>query len=728
MSPNASRAFALGALADVCVAVVGVHLAVGVFVSDNVWHHRFEIPALALLTIVALSGHSARRGARRATREALEAREQIAESARRRDSFLELSESALRGIALDDLFAQAAAMLVHHLGASHAGVFQLRADQGDLVLRAGAGWPAGAVGTVSIGLDPESHAHPTPGDQGIVHGLSATLHRNGSTFGALAVHATTPGRFSAVDESYLELVASLLTNILRRSGAEAGLRESEERLRLALELTQIGTWDDDVATGKGTWSRGLCDIFGVDPEGDHGFDAFASHLHPDDRDRVTGTLAKFYAAGGEYEIEDYQICRDDGEVRSIYVRGNVLTDEAGTPVRAVGVALDVTDRRRSQAERSALEEQLRTAQKMEAVGQLAGGIAHDFNNLLLALRGYGEVALRALARGEDAQEEVEEMLASAERAAALTRQLLAFSRRQILQPQVVDLNSVISELEKLLARLIGEDVEVTTVPAPEPTCVYADHGQLEQVIANLALNARDAMPDGGTLTIEVAAVDVGAGGHLPLEPGRYAVLSVSDTGCGMDPETAAQIFEPFFTTKDGLGTGLGLSTVHGIVQQSGGHVYVYSEPGVGTTFKIYLSLVEDSPRPKPIPQPAPEGAGETILLVEDDAAVRTFVRQMLLEQGYNVLTAEGGEEAIELAGAQEGIDLVLTDVVMRGLNGRETVERLRETEPDIAVLYMSGYTDDAVLRRGVIERGTAFLQKPFGSDDLARKVRQVLDA
>jgi PAS domain S-box-containing protein len=520
----------------------------------------------------------------------------------------------------------------------------------------------------------------------------------------------------------------LLTSVRRRRAAEEELRGREESLRLALELTQMGTFDNDLVTGKGTWSKALCELTGIEPASNPGHETFTQLLHADDRERVEGTISAALATGSDYEVEDCRLCLPDGQVRRFYARGTVLRDSTGTPTRLLGVALDVTDRRLAQEQRSQLEDQLRQAQKMEAVGQLAGGVAHDFNNLLLALRGYGELALRAMALGEDAREEVEQMLRASDRAAALTKQLLAFSRRQVLQPQVVDLNFVVSELEKLLARLIGEDVDVESVSADGPTCVHADRGQLEQVITNLALNARDAMPNGGRLTIEVSTRTIDDRHRLPLEPGRYAVLAVSDTGEGMDAETAALVFEPFFTTKE-LGTGLGLSTVHGIVKQSGGHVWVYSEPGGGTTFKIYLPLVEEAPNSEVAEgPPVHDGNGETILLVEDDAEVRTFVSRMLLDSGYSVFAASNGDQALLLARERQRIDLLLTDVVMPGASGRETAQRLRELQPDAAVLYMSGYTDDAVLRRGVLEQDTAFLQKPFGSADLARKVRQVLDA
>jgi two-component system, cell cycle sensor histidine kinase and response regulator CckA len=739
-------------LGDTCagLAVVGLgaflvlDLADGSPVAD-----RFGFAAVLLLAIVGASGFAARRSARRNLRETREAQEGIAEFGRRRESFLDLSDRALHAASLDELFECAAVLLTHHIGAaSHAAVFELRPDHGDLRLRAGSGWPDEAIGSAVIGAGRESYAdavlnsfHPIDAQlglerlfanppllrgEGIVRGAAMAIHENGRPFGLIGVYAKDDAAFPPADLIFLQLIANLLTTALYRRGAEDSLQRSEERLRLALELTQIGTWDDDLVAGTAVWSKSLYELMGVDPSSKPGYETFVALLHPDDQEGVIRVIADALTRGGEYEIEDARICRPDGQTRHLFARGRIFCDAEGDPTRMLGVALDITERHRAGLERAELEAQLRQAQKMEAVGQLAGGIAHDFNNLLLALRGYGELALRALSRGDDAREEVDEMLAAAERAAGLTRQLLAFSRRQILQPQVVDLNEVISDIESLLGRLIGEDVVVELVESAAPVWVFADHGQLEQVIANLAVNARDAMPDGGRLTIEISVADVGERHRLPLEPGRYAVLAVSDTGVGMDAETAAQVFEPFFTTKEGIGTGLGLSTVHGIVKQSGGHIWVYSEPGGGATFKIYLPLHEAVVERQELePAPAPQGRGETVLLVDDDAEVRMFVREMLVDSGYRVLVAGRGEEAIELARSHDDIDIVLTDVIMPGLSGRETVERLRETHPDVGVLYMSGYTDDAVLRRGVLEQGTAFLQKPFGSADLARKVRQL---
>ena len=403
-----------------------------------------------------------------------------------------------------------------------------------------------------------------------------------------------------------------------------------------------------------------------------------------------------------------------------------------SPKRSVGVAVDITDRHQAAEHRAKLEAQLRQAHKLEAVGRLAGGIAHDFNNILLAIRGNGELALDALKDGADATEEVEEMVAAAARAASLTMQLLAYSRRQVLQAEVLDLNDVVRDMDKLLRRMIGADVELHAVLGDEAVQISADRSQIEQVIANLAVNARDAMPEGGVLTLEVATSEIDSEHVIDLPPGRYAKLIVTDTGLGMDPETVAKVFEPFFTTKE-EGTGFGLSTVHGIVLQSGGSIWVYSEVDHGTTFKVYLPLVEQAqPLESRLPDEAPvvaRSAGETILLVEDDPHVQRIVRNILTRSGYRVLAADGAKEALQLAEAANGstIHLLLSDLVMPGTSGRELAVQVQALRPDISVLYMSGYTDDAVIRRGVLEAGMAFIQKPFGADDLVRRVREVLD-
>ncbi len=399
----------------------------------------------------------------------------------------------------------------------------------------------------------------------------------------------------------------------------------------------------------------------------------------------------------------------------------------GKLVGVFGTARDVT-------ERMSLEQQLRQAQKMEAVGRLAGGVAHDFNNILTAITGYADLLLDDLGAADARREDVAEIRKAADRAAGLTRQLLAFSRQQVMQAKVIDLNSLVSETENMLGRLLGEDVELATRLASDLAPVRADPGQIEQVIMNLAVNARDAMPQGGKLTIETANVDLDASyahEHFPVRPGPYVMLAVGDTGTGMDEATQAHLFEPFFTTKEkGKGTGLGLATVYGIVKQSGGYVWVYTELGHGTTFKIYLPRVMESlaPRSSEARQAPTIGGSETVLIAEDEAAVRAVARQALERQGYTVLEAPSAEAALDLAQRHSGpLHLLLTDVVMPGMSGRALASRLVELRPELRVIYMSGYTDEAITRHGMLEPGLTYVQKPFTPDALARKVREVLD-
>ncbi|SRR5579871_1897699 len=393
-------------------------------------------------------------------------------------------------------------------------------------------------------------------------------------------------------------------------------------------------------------------------------------------------------------------------------------------------AEDVTERR-------ALEQQLRQSQKMEAVGRLAGGIAHDFNNLLMVISGYSEFLLDRLSPDPALRGPAQEIASAAGRATSLTRQLLAFSRKQMLAPKILDLNAVVSENLRMLTRMIGEDIDLMMIPALGLGAVRADAGQVEQVIMNLAVNARDAMPAGGKLTIETSNVSLDeeyARFHAPLRPGNYVMLAISDTGAGMDSETQSHIFEPFFTTKGPKGTGLGLSTVYGIVKQSGGYIWVYSEPGKGTTFKIYFPRVAQVSESAvqvatPVEPVAAEPGTETVLLVEDEANLRYLARQFLEKQGYRVIEAADGAVAMQVAVAHEGtIHLLLTDVIMPGMNGRELAQRISEIRPNVKVLYMSGYTENVIGRNGTLDEGVHLLSKPFTLHELKRKVRQVLDS
>lgn len=404
-----------------------------------------------------------------------------------------------------------------------------------------------------------------------------------------------------------------------------------------------------------------------------------------------------------------------------------IRDPQGKVIGLFGISRDVTESRN-------LSEQLQQSQKIEAVGRLAGGIAHDFNNLMTVVTGYSEILLTRLGAKSPLAGEVEEIKRASERAASLTRQLLAFSRRQMLQPRVLDLNEVVSHTETMLRRLIGEDVVFRTALGTDLWSVKADPGQMEQVLVNLVVNARDAMPGGGTLTIETSNVVLDEGysrRHLPVQPGPYVLLAVSDTGVGMDEATASQVFEPFFTTKErGKGTGLGLSTVYGIVKQSGGFIWLYSELGKGSAFKVYLPCTEDrqSPVRKEVPHVEDLRGEKVILLVEDDEPIRKLAIEILAQYGYTVLSAEDGEEALRVAGAHAGeIDLLLTDVVMPRMGGTQLYGRLRHLRPGIRILYMSGYTDNVIVHQGALDPGIAFLQKPYSPIALARKVKEVLD-
>jgi PAS domain S-box-containing protein len=399
----------------------------------------------------------------------------------------------------------------------------------------------------------------------------------------------------------------------------------------------------------------------------------------------------------------------------------------GRLVGVLGIVRDVT-------ERMSLEQQLRQSQKMEAVGRLAGGVAHDFNNILTAITGYAQLLLEDFAPEDARRADIDEIRRAAERAAALTRQLLAFSRQQVLQLSALNLNSLVSDTKSMLERLLGEDVRLATRLAKHLGTVKADRGQLEQVVMNLAVNARDAMPDGGKLTIETANADLDdsyARDHFPARAGHYVMLAVSDTGTGMSEETKAHLFEPFFTTKEkGKGTGLGLATVYGIVKQSGGFIWVYSELGHGSTFKIYLPRVDEAPESNQVAATLPAvGGTETVLLAEDEAAVRAVARQSLVRYGYTVLEAPNAEAALELAKRYSGrIHLLLTDVVMPGMSGRALALQLEPLRPGMRTIYMSGYTDEAITRHGVLEPGLVYVQKPFSPEALVRKVREVLDA
>jgi len=431
-------------------------------------------------------------------------------------------------------------------------------------------------------------------------------------------------------------------------------------------------------------------------------------------------------ARGEVWTGRFANRRKDGSLFEEEATISPIRDSSGRIVNYLAVKRDVANEPHQ-------ERKLLQAQKIEAVGRLAGGVAHDFNNLLAVIMGYGEIVLRQMEAADPLRQKMEQILRAAELAADLTRQLLAFSRKQVLQPRVLDLNVVVSSTEQMLHRIIGEDVELKTLLGPQLGSVRADPGQIEQIIMNLAVNARDAMPDGGRLTIETANAELDeryAASHAPIKSGSYVMLAVGDTGSGIDAATQSRIFEPFFTTKAlGKGTGLGLSTVYGIVKQSEGYIWVYSEVGVGTAFKIYLPRVDEvaAPLAEPVRPPLLQG-NETLLLVEDETALRELLRETLAGEGYDVLAADGAAEALQAAHAHAGpIHLMLTDVVMPGMTGPKVAESIAASRPEMKVLYLSGYSDESVVQHGLIGPGSAFLSKPFGPEVLLRKVRELLD-
>jgi signal transduction histidine kinase/DNA-binding NtrC family response regulator len=455
-------------------------------------------------------------------------------------------------------------------------------------------------------------------------------------------------------------------------------------------------------------------------------------VHPDDRARAMAEATAAFSSGNG-GISQYRLIAGDNRTVWVETRTTVIKNAAGRPVGLRGVTLDITTGKEADRAKAHLEEELRQAQKIESIGRLAGGVAHDFNNLLTAINGYADLVLDDLPHDAPWRAGIVEIRRAGERAAELTSQLLAFSRRQLLQPRVLDLNALITDDIKMLRRLLGEDIELITKLDPGLGPVTADAGQMHQIVLNLAVNARDAMPRGGSLVLETQNVvfeEDASQLHATIGPGAYAMLAVTDNGCGMDANTVSHIFEPFFTTKEpSKGTGLGLSTVYGIVRQSGGSIFVYSEPGSGATFKIYLPRVERAvtqSHDHAVELETLRGS-ETVLVVEDEEAVRNLVDQALRKYGYQVLGAANGAEALAICDAHSPIALMITDVVMPGMSGRTLAAQQRIRHPEMRVLYMSGYTDDAVVRHGLLEASMSFIQKPFTPGVLARKVRETLD-
>jgi PAS domain S-box-containing protein len=610
-----------------------------------------------------------------------------------------LPRGQLLRLGLDELFRADAGGGMDHLLRALRATQTFHAQDGYALRRAGGGW-------VPVNL------------------TLTRLHTEARPLGLVLARDVTDQR--RAEDELRRANAELERRVADRTADLHRAAATYERLVHSLDVV---VWEADPDTLRFTYvSPQAGPLLGFPPTAWVDRPAFwADRLHPDDRDRCLALRREQCRLGAAHEAE-YRLVAADG--RAVWVEDRARFAPAPGGPRLAGTVRDVTRRRAAEEARAALEEQLRQAQKMEAVGRLAGGIAHDFNNLLTVINGYAEVLLGDLPPTDPRRGGAEAVKDAGERAARLTRQLLAFGRRQVLAPVVLSLNDVVASAEPMLRRLIGEDVALAAALDPRLPPVKADPGQVEQVLMNLVLNAREAMPTGGRVAVATRAVEVGPGhpaaGELAAD--WYAELAVSDTGAGMPAEVRARVFEPFFTTK-GKGTGLGLATVFGVVKQSGGHVLVESAVGAGTTFRVLLPAVAGSaPGPAAEPAAGPARGAETVLLVEDEKGVRRIARLALEGAGYAVLEAADGPAAVAAAAAHPGpVDLLLTDVVMPGMGGRQLAEAVRRARPGVRVLYMSGYTDDAVLRHGVGDGTDAFLQKPFTPRALAEKVRAVLD-
>jgi PAS domain S-box-containing protein len=513
------------------------------------------------------------------------------------------------------------------------------------------------------------------------------------------------------------------------------LGENEERLRLALDSGKIGAWEWGIRADRFVASSRLHEFLGL-LDGTLGgrLEFLVDRIHPEDARAFRDTVAWAVETGNDCEME-FRVLRPEGGIRWLYTRAKVFRDRENRPVRMIGAAMDISDRKQVEEDLRLGKESLMQAQKMEAVGKLAGGIAHDFNNMLTAINGYSELLMGQLHDKNALNMGLTEILRSGQRAAALTNQLLAYSRQQIMAFRLVDVNRVVEGMFGMLQRLLQEDIEHVCRLAATLPSIKADPSQIEQVILNLALNARDAMPKGGRLEIATREEKRDGRRHPSIgaiPAGHYVVLSVRDSGVGMSDEVKARVFEPFFTTKAvGKGTGMGLSTVYGIVQQSGGYIGVESSPGHGSTFEVlFPAVVGNAPADHDGTQllkTPREKCKETLLVAEDESSVRVFLRQLLSAQGYTVIEAGNGHEALAASeGYSSDIHLLITDVVMPGMGGRELAERLSRKRPNMRVLFISGYTDDAILQHGVLDGDTAFMNKPFPPASLLEKVRELL--
>jgi len=668
---------------------------------------------------------------------------------RQQEVVARFGQFALKATSVGHLFEEAVAATSQSIEVSRVAVYALLPGTHQLTLAAGIECRERLVpGSLTLAVDRDSqvgftilNGGPVVADDlstetrfgvpqwlrelGIVSSISVLIPGQPAPRGVLVAKSTEPRAFQEDDVHFIGAIATTLAAAIARLQSEEAVRASEKSYRRIVETTSEGIWTIDSDEVTTYVNQQLADMLGYRVEdivGNTLYNFMTAENARIARDSIAQQLSE-----GQAQFE-FQFRRKDGAVVQTWVRANALTSPDGQREGALAIVTDVTARKN-------LESQLQQAQKMEAIGQLAGGVAHDFNNLLTAINGFSELLVNRTSLTPTQRDYVAQIIHAGGSAAGLTRQLLAFSRRQITTPRDLDLNETVGELAKMLQRIIGDDVTISVFPGPGLGTIRADVGQIEQVLLNLATNARDAMPPGGHLRIETANAEMDeeqASFFVDAKPGPYVVLSVIDSGVGMDAALQARIFEPFFTTKEtGKGTGLGLAAVHGIVKQNGGSIAVTSEVGVGSTFKVYfprVAVAEQSPESTQVLATRLRGT-ETILVVEDDAQLRALTRTLLAGIGYTILEAGDGAAALAVAEQYEDpIHLLLTDVVMPKLGGRILSERLSTRYPAMKVVFVSGYTDDIVVRHGVVNATVEFLQKPFSMDALRNKVRDVLDA
>lgn len=606
-----------------------------------------------------------------------------------------------------------------------------------LFTRAGSFWTNDAFPLLELPTDKDPRYHPRNEciHQGYASVALVPIRDKDRIVGLIHLNDRRKNSFTLEAIELMEGVASHIGVALMRKRVEEALRDSEQLLKDSQVVAGLGSYVLDVRSGIWSHSDLLAVIFGIDAAYQCTVEGWEALIHPDDRTMMANYFRDEVLGRGQMFDKDYRIIRHNDQVeRWVHGLGRLETDSQGRPLRMIGTIQDITARKESEETMVRLEGRLQQAQKLEAIGRLAGGVAHDFNNLIMAIMGYAELCRDGLPEEHPNRCYLNEILLASRRSADLTRQLLAFARKQPIAPVVLDLNDAVAGMLKLLRKLIGEDIDLVWMPGAGLFPVKMDPSQLDQILANLCVNARDAIVGVGSVTIKTDVITIDQAfcvNHTGAVPGMYLLISVSDNGCGMEKEVLANIFEPFFTTKDvGKGTGLGLATVYGIVKQNNGFIHVQSEPGKGATFEIYLpqfvgNLVTSADKETGA---VPRGRGEMILLVEDEGALREACGLFLGTLGYNVLKAATPAEALGLATEQGGdIRLLLTDVIMPGMNGRELAERILARKPGLPCVFMSGYTANVMADRGSLPEGVSFIQKPFSRDDLARRLRKLLD-